>query len=61
MELFRCPVCDAATELHESPLAAVSDVFASYVSCGECGNSSDPEGFDPIEPESGDDITEDLF
>lgn len=61
MDLHRCPTCSGVTELHESPLAALSDAFANYVQCGECGSSSDAEGFEPIETGDDDDITEDLF
>lgn len=46
--LFRCPVCSAATELSESPLAELSDAFSGYVQCCECGSSSHEDGFEEI-------------
>ena len=61
MDLYRCPVCGGATELHESPLAELSEAFSEYVSCGECGSSSHPDGFEPIEGDDADELTEDMF
>lgn len=59
--LYRCPVCSGATELNESPLAALSDAFAGYVQCTECGTSSSEEGFEEIGAD-GEDVEEgDLF
>lgn len=60
MDLYTCPVCSGYTELHESPLVEISDNFAGYVQCSECGSSTHEEGFEPFIPETLDD-TEDLF